>query len=447
MGIPRLELILALAGCGLLAVATGCRKPGGEKGAGEGAAGKEGPGVREERLFLSPVLVQKVERGEIRSTVSTTGSIVPARSQAIRIEEAGRIAFARAWREGDEIAEGELVATVQSDVLERELELNRRDVEIQKENLKIGDQTVRSRLSEHRTLQELYARGIAPRRDVDSMKLSLDQAVNSQRQNEINLAKAQAQVDETLARMARLELRAPFAGVVVSRATLSGEGKFTKGFGFEEITDYEGRQVSNGQVVCGVVDLSEVFMRCDVTSKDLGRVSVGQEADATIFAREDVVITGRVARISRSVNPETRAFEVDIALPNEGALLKPGMFGKADIVVERRLDTIAVDKSVVTRRNNEDVVFVAVEQPDAGFEVARMVPVTLGLESKEQIEVLSGLKTGDRVITRNFEVLQDNTRISAIDVDEPLRPGDEDAEESPAEENIAEKPGDEPGRS
>jgi multidrug efflux pump subunit AcrA (membrane-fusion protein) len=147
------------------------------------------------------------------------------------------------------------------------------------------------------------------------------------------------------------------------------------------------------------------------------------------------------------VNPETRAFEVDITLPNAGSTLKPGMFGKADIVVERRLDTIAVDKSVVTRRNNEDVVFIAVEQADAGFEVARMVPVTLGLESKDQIEILSGLKTGDRVITRNFEVLQDNTRISAIDVDEPLRPGAAGDEEPKADENIAEKPGDDPGPS
>lgn len=430
---PFALAVAALAALCLLAACGGSSEPRSQRSRG-------GQDLREERLFLTPVLVETARRGEIRSTISATGSIVPSRSFALRVEEAGRIFFEREWQEGDAVADGELIARIESPALERELELNERDIEIQRENLRLGERTLRSRLNEYRTLQELFSKGIAPRRDVDAMRLQLDQAVNTQRQNEINLAKAEAQREETLSRKARLEIRSPYDGVLVSRATLAGEGRFTQGFGSEAITDTHDRQVSTGQVVCGVVDIRTVFMRCDVTAKDLASVHEGQEADVVVFARRDVAKAGRIARISRSVNPDTRAFEVDIHLANEDGALRPGMFGRAEIVVERRFDTIAVDKATITRRNNQDVAFVAIADPETGFEVARMVPVELGLEGRERIEVLTGLRTGDRVITRNFEVLQDNTRISTIDVDEPLRPGEpedrrglEEPEEPPLE--------------
>lgn len=412
----------------MLAVGTllGCR-PGAEGTARGGQGGSEGEDkgqnpVTRERVFLTRVLTEEAQRGELRSVISTTGSVIPLRTAAVRTEEPGRVLFSRDWREGDEIEAGTVIARIESEGLDRELELNLADVEIQRETLNLGEKTMAARLREYRTLQELYAQGVVAKRDVDSLKLQLDQAVNSQRQNEINLAKAEARVAEVKRRRERLVLTAPYDGLLVSRSTLEGQGRFNRGFGNEAITDHEGRQVASGQVICGVVDTSRVFLRCDVTSKDLGSIGIDQLAEITVYAREDIVREGRVARISRSVNPETRAFEVDIEVENPDGALKPGMFGKSDVVVERRFDTIAVDKSVVTRRNNQDVVFTVVEQPDTDYEVARMVPVTLGLEGKGRIEILSGLRSGDRVIMRNFEVLQDNAAVRAVDVDAPLVP-------------------------
>src|SRR5690606_27369989 len=102
-------------------------------------------------------------------------------------------------------------------------------------------------------------------------------------------------------------------------------------FGQEAITDYEGLNVSVGHVICGLIDRSQMLMRCDITSKDVGAISVGQEAEVSIYAQEDINLTGEVVSISSSVNPDTRAFDVDILLSNEEGVLKPGMFGRAEI--------------------------------------------------------------------------------------------------------------------
>ncbi len=423
---------------GLLAVGVGvggCKKgePPKSENTEQNADQKEEPkneNIKKEKVFLSPVLVKVVERGEIKASVAATGSIVPARSQAIRTEEAGRLRFEREWREGDVIKQGDVIARIESASLISELAINRADVDIQKETMDIGERTLAARLRDYETLQDLHAQGIAAEKEVDAAKLELDRARNSQRQNAINLAKAETRLTETELRMERTTLRAPFDGIVVSRATLEGQGKFTRGFGSEAITDYDTQQVAASFVVCGVVDTTKVFMRCDITSKGIAKVHLGGEADIVVYANEDVEAQGQVARIASNVNPDTRAFDVDILLQNGDGRLKPGMFGKAEVITERRRDTIALPKAGVTRRQNMDVVFLAEKMVDTDYHVARMVPIELGLESKDAIEVLSGVKTGDQVIIRGMEVLQDATPIRPIDVDASIRPDEENVEDS-----------------
>lgn len=414
----------------LLAIAAGsvaCRKPAEGDAAApsetkDGAAATATPEVKKEAVFLSPVFVRTVRRGEMTATVAATGTIVPVQSIAVRTEEAGRLRFARPWIEGDSVAEGEIIARLESPSLLREEEHNRADIEIQRESMQLGERTLESRLREYRTLTDLYARGIAAEKEVDAAKLQLDQARNNQRQNAINLEKAQSRLQETLERIGSLEVTAPRAGLLVSRATLEGQGKFTTGFGREAIADYEGLQVSAGHAVCGVADTSRVMMRCDVTARDIGRVAVGADATATVYAREDMTIAGRISRISGSVNPDTRAFEVDVELDNAAGHLKPGMFGKAEVVTDRRRDSIALPRDAVTRRNNQDVVFIVEPPVDTDYSVARMKPVELGLEGRDDIEITFGVSDGDQVIMRGFEVLQDGTPVNAIDLDSPIRP-------------------------
>jgi multidrug efflux pump subunit AcrA (membrane-fusion protein) len=393
--------------------------PAAKEGGNPGGDAEATPATRE-RTYLTSVFTRVVERDEIRATIATTGSIIPARSVSVRVEESGRLRFEKPWLQGDLVEAGTLLARIESPSLQREKELREADIEIQRENLNIGQRTLENRVRDYQSLQDLYSRGISALREVDSARLELDRSRNSQRQNMINLARAEASLRELDTRFAALEIKAPFTGLLVSRATLEGQGKFQRGFGQEAITDYDGLNVSVGHVVCGIIERERVLMRCDITSKDVASLAIGQDADVFIYARGDSKLAGKVFSISSNVNPDTRAFDVDILLDNTEGLLKPGMFGRAEIVTEARRDVIAVPRSVISRRGNRDVVFVVDKPADAPYDVARMVPVDLGLEGRDDIEISFGLRSGDRIIVRGFEVLQDATPIRAIDADAPI---------------------------
>ncbi len=408
-----------MAACLALA---GCPPPQAVKDKNKQGRWGKGPNqgdVKAEKAFLAPVIVQKVRRGPLESSVATTGSAVPIRTRMLRSEEAGRLVFTKPWKEGDPVAEGEEVARIVSESLDNEIRLAEADVDIAEEQLAIGKRSMDSSIREYRTLQDLYARGIAAGKDVDRTELEMQRAINSQKQNEINLDKAKSRLATLRQRAERLAIRAPFSGLIAAKSTLEGQAGFTRSFGKETITDWDGRLIGAEMAICGVVDCSQMLMRSDVTSKDISRIRPGQKSRVTFYATKDFVLEGTVQSIAGAINPETRAFAVDILLDNPDGLIKPGMFGRLETIVETRLDTVSVPKSVISRRNNRDVVFVAERRGETGMDVAVERAVELGLEGRENIEVTYGLREGDRLVIRGFEVLQNNTPVSPTDIDAP----------------------------
>jgi multidrug efflux pump subunit AcrA (membrane-fusion protein) len=421
--------LIAALGCAILA---GCKPPNAGQRQRQWNKGGD-KAVKEQRLFLSPAVVQTIRRQDLVSTVSATGTALPYQSVMLRAEEPGRLRFEKRWLEGDPVRKGEIIARIESESLAKDIELAQRDVEIQRENVEIGRRSMDSAIREHKTLQDLYSRGIAARRQVDEAELAMHRAVNTHRQNLLQLEKAEATLRTIKARVERTTVRAPFDGLLVSPGVLQGTASFAKSFGTETITTSEGRTIGNEFAIAGVVDPSRMIVRCDVTSRDIERIREGQTASITFLSTEDIVVEGTVQAISRAVNSETRAFSVDILVDNAQGLLKPGMFGRADVVVERRLRTISIPKSVVTRRNNRSVVFVAVRPLESPHALAEERPVELGLEGRDHVEVLSGLNEGDEVVIRGFEVLQDKTPINALNAEgPPPRAGTATAEATPA---------------
>lgn len=389
---------------------------------------------KEERQFLTPIVALGVERGEITATVAATASVVPIRSRLLETEEAGRLEFTQDWEEGQFVEQGTVIARMDSESLRGEIERAKADLQIQKENVDINQKSMESSIREYKILQDLYSKSIAALKDVDSAELSMQRAINTYRQGLINLEKSKASLAELEVRQERLDIRAPFAGLLVARNTLDGSKPFATAFGSESITDYEGRLVSQNFAVCGIIDTSQVLLRADVTAKDIERIRPGQDARATVYTTNDIEVSGQVVEIGKAVSEDTRAFRVDVLVDNPELTLKPGMFARMDIITERRRDTIAINKEYLVRRNNRDVVFVVDQNEDSELKVAREVAVELGLEGRDEIEVTWGLQEGDAIIIRGFEVLQDQTPISVLRADQPAVNEEESEDEDSNDE-------------
>ena len=114
---------------------------------------------------------------------------------------------------------------------------------------------------------------------------------------------------------------------------------------------------------------------------------------------------GEITELSPAISSETRTFKGKLMIDNNKMLIRPGMFVKADIVTESHSSTIIIPKNIVRNERNRRIVFVV----DQG--IARAKQVRLGLEEKNQVEVLSGLERDDQLIIRGFETLRDGSKV------------------------------------
>lgn len=413
-------ILLAFLAVSLVA----CSRPGNQNkknGANSATAGKdEGkPGDKKPKEFLTPVVAKKIMRGQMLVTVATTANVIPVRSEAVQSMESGIVVFTKAWHEGQKVTSGTLIATLDNDSLRQQYDTAKADLEIQQQTLDIQKVRLRQASNEYVITQDLYAKGLAPLKDVETNKLQLANAQNSLEQARINLLKSKVALQAIEQRFGFLKIRAPFSGMLVSRSTIQGKSTMAKAFGTEPLRVLEGRYVSQATDLFGMMDISKVYLKCDVTSKDIAKIRLGEKADGVVYGRQNISVSGKVVSVSSNVNPDTRAFEVYVLVPNPDSRLLPGMFGRVEIIVQRLEDVISIPKTIVQRRGEKDVVFLVSRPPSLPYPVAKQTPVDLGVESRDDVEVTNGIRNGDEVVVRGYEILRDQIPLQVADADQP----------------------------
>ena len=116
--------------------------------------------------------------------------------------------------------------------------------------------------------------------------------------------------------------------------------------------------------------------------------------------------SGKIARVSPVLDPATRTAAMEVEIPNGDHKLKPGMYARINLTVEERKNTLVAPKNAVIDFENKRGVWMPNDQKRAEF-----VPVTLGIEGPAQIEILSGLKDGDRFVTTGAGAVRNNDQL------------------------------------
>lgn len=184
------------------------------------------------------------------------------------------------------------------------------------------------------------------------------------------------------------EIRAPIGGVVSSR----------------DVT--VGTTVREGDVLFRITDMDNLVAYVHVPQRELHRFEADQAARLQMSAWPDETFPATVTRISPTVDPESGTFRITLAVPAAEGKLRPGMFGKLDIVYEIHEDALMVPAEAVLAEDMEEAVFVI----DEG--IARRREVTTGLNSDGRIEVLSGLSPGERVVVVGQNGLKDGSPVN-----------------------------------
>ena len=197
----------------------------------------------------------------------------------------------------------------------------------------------------------------------------------------------------TLARRGKAEpvltVYAPSSGIVLKREALPG------------------KYVEPGTTLYEVADLSTVWISADIYESEVVAVTLNQPASVTFAAYPGKTFRGNVAYIYPSLNTEARTVRVRVELPNPGLKLKPGMYGNVTLQTDA-VNTLVVPKEAVLETGLRQLVFM-----DRGEGAYVPYPVKLGRRSQDSVEVLEGLKEGDRIVTSANFLLDAESKLAS----------------------------------
>jgi RND family efflux transporter MFP subunit len=163
--------------------------------------------------------------------------------------------------------------------------------------------------------------------------------------------------------------------------------------------------VEANTAIAQVVDYARVLVDLRIPNSQMPMIDLGQEVRISNYAFRDQLFPGRITVLDPTLDPASRTFRIEVAVDNPNLVLRPGMFVKADIVVEQRADVLVIPKQLILQRRGRDVVFVE----EAG--VAQEREIEIGLQDDVMAEVVEGLAEGERVITSNYETLRSRTQV------------------------------------
>jgi RND family efflux transporter MFP subunit len=182
----------------------------------------------------------------------------------------------------------------------------------------------------------------------------------------------------------------------------------------------EGQMVQAGMPLLEVVDLSTVWVDADIYQYELPWVKVGQPATMTLTYLPGETLRGRVQYVYPYLQESTRTVKVRLAFANPELKLKPDMFAQVEIFSPLQKTTVVIPTEAVLNTGEKQHVFVALGQ-------GRFAPrqIEVGVRSGEgQVQVLSGLKPGEEVVTSAQFLLDSESRFREA-IAQMLKSGEE----------------------
>jgi membrane fusion protein, heavy metal efflux system len=181
-----------------------------------------------------------------------------------------------------------------------------------------------------------------------------------------------------------IDLKAPVAGTIVE----------------QNVAGYEGvKSLDNTPNLFTVADLGQVWVVCDVFENDLGEVHVGDSAEIRLNAFPDRGFKGKVADISRVLDPSTRSAKVRIVLGNADGALRPGMYAVATFRSRKLTNRVVVPATAIMRLHDKDWVF----RKEGDKRFRKIVVQADGLAPDGMQEIRDGVKPGDDLVTNALE--------------------------------------------
>lgn len=342
-----------------------------------GVAGCADGGKNAPRQRPAPqVAVRPVERGDAALQRSYLVSLLPGEQAGVLSRVSGYVLRLDADR-GDRVAKGDRLAVVERDELDAQRHQAAAQLEAARASLVNAE-------DQARRLSGLRERELVAQAEADAADTALRVA-------QAQVKSAEAALSMTRTRASWADITAPFDGYVIRRDV--------------DVGALVGPQ---GPALFQVGTVATIKAVATIPQADAGRISVGMPVELALDGAEGT-FAGRVSRFAPALEATTRSLEVELAFENPDGALKPGMYGRATLEIDRLEDAIVVPPRAVVRRGEIGTAFVVRD------DVARELPLALGRTLPDgRVEVRSGLSEGDVLITLGRDLVRDGVEVRTV---------------------------------
>lgn len=324
--------------------------------------------IREEKLAAYEknrqpvnVVVQEIQPTQVVDRINLPAVIAPLEDLTVLAEVTGTIVDITV-KEGDSVNKGDLLARIDP----RDYQNRVRQIEA----------SYRLAQEDFARISKLAERDAASKAQLDTIQARLEETASTL---------AAARLD-----LARCTITAPLSGFINRR--------FAK----------PGLLISRADPLFQILDTRRVKVEVGIPESDVQAVNDLEEAEITVEALDDLKVVGKKVFLSRQPETYARVYTLKLEVENPDNILRPGMFARVDLIKERYPGSFVVPLYSVITNANERYVYVVND------DTAHYRPVRLGVLQGWQVQVVSGIKPGDRVVVVGQRNLEDGQPVSVI---------------------------------
>jgi len=355
-------------------------------------AGRAGParGATSGNRIAMTVDMAPVTRQEVIDSITVVGNLIGETTVDVVSRVGGRLDSVPV-KLGDRVTKGQVVAKIEDKEIREQINQAIATLDVNKANVTQRENDVQVQQNALDRAKASYEKGLVAKQLLEDAEARYNAAGSQLNVAKAQLAQTQFRIDELRITLSNTTVLSPIDGFV-SRRNLDG-----------------GAFAGTTTVILTVVDLGTVRMVGNLVEKGFRKVLAGVPAIVTVDTFPGEEFTGLVSRVAPVFDPATRTAQMEIEVPNPGYRLKPGMYARVRLAVERRPNALTVPRNAVVDVEGRRGVFLVENQ------VAKFVEIKAGLSDGDRIEVVEGLQDGQRVITTGALALRDGDLVAVAE--------------------------------
>jgi len=292
---------------------------------------------------------------------------------------------------GDRVSKGQLLATINADKIS--------DAVTQAEaGLEATTSQYNTTGAEFQRVQKLYDENVVSQSHYDAVKTQRDASKSAVKQMEAALSAARSQYQDT-------RIASPIAGVI-------------------SMKNYELGDMAAPQIpFFEVVDMDPVKVSINVIERYLGLIKRGLTANIEVNSYPNEKFVGKVTLVNPTLDAMTRTASVEIKINNKDLSLKPGMFANVEVITKEKTNVPVIPNYAIIEKTALDYSGGKISTGKVTIEkfvytvhdsIAVKQQVETGIENNNLVEITSGLKTGDIIVTQGQHVLLDSSLVKIV---------------------------------